>query len=345
MELWQRFTHRARRAILIAHDEASQRQQALIGTEHLLLGLIRLGEGLAADILREMGVDLDALREEIDQITPIGEAERPSREISFTPEARGVLQTAYGQARDMGDDHIGTEHILLGLLREARGPAFRALQKHDVTTEAVLETNAERVPAEGGETPPAFVEPGGRAGGAEQVALAARELLRRAHEAAADMRGHLEKAEGLLEEIADLAEQEYAREEHARSDIMDRQPLSSNRISPAVGPYSQAMRAEGLIFCSGVVGLDPDTEELVQETFEAEVRRVMENLSLLLEDCGSGLNQVVKTTVFLADMQQFGAFNKIYAEYFDDAPPARSTVEAAALPLGARIEVEAIAIA
>ncbi|MEA3401222.1 MAG: RidA family protein [Armatimonadota bacterium] len=121
--------------------------------------------------------------------------------------------------------------------------------------------------------------------------------------------------------------------------------LSSDRIPPAVGPYSQAIRAGDLIFCSGVIGLSPETKKLVEGPFEDEVRQVMSNLKALLEDCGSGLNRVVKTTVFLADIEQFPAFNEIYAEYFDEAPPARSTVQVAALPLGARLEVEAIAIA
>ncbi|MGC9317848.1 MAG: RidA family protein [Armatimonadota bacterium] len=121
--------------------------------------------------------------------------------------------------------------------------------------------------------------------------------------------------------------------------------LSSARIPPAVGPYSHAVRAGGLIFCSGVIGLSPETNKLVAGPFEDEVRQVMSNLTALLEDCGSGLDRVVKTTVFLADIEQFPAFNEVYGEYFDEAPPARSTVQVAALPLGARLEVEAIAIA
>ena len=125
---------------------------------------------------------------------------------------------------------------------------------------------------------------------------------------------------------------------------MNRQTLASDRLPPAVGPYSQAVRAGDLVFCSGVIGLDPETRQLVEDSFEAQVRRVLDNLSMLLEDCGSGLDRVVKTTVFLANMEQFVAFNSIYAEYFDEAPPARSTVQVAALPLGAQIEVEAIAI-
>jgi len=121
--------------------------------------------------------------------------------------------------------------------------------------------------------------------------------------------------------------------------------LSSQRIPPAVGPYSQAVRAGDFFFCSGIVGLSPETGSLVAGGLEAEVRQALDNLSALLEDIGSGLHSVVKTTVFLADMADFAAFNDIYAEYFPTDPPARSTVQVAALPLGARIEVEAIVLA
>lgn len=126
---------------------------------------------------------------------------------------------------------------------------------------------------------------------------------------------------------------------------MDREPICSGRIPPAVGPYSHAVRAGELVFCSGIIGLSPETGKLVEGEFEAEVRQVMDNLSALLEDCGSGIGFVLKTTVFLTDMSQFPVFNEIYGRYFPEAPPARSTVQVAALPLGARIEVEAIALA
>ncbi len=126
---------------------------------------------------------------------------------------------------------------------------------------------------------------------------------------------------------------------------MDRTRLSSERVPPAVGPYSQAIRAGGFIFCSGIVALSPDTGSLVEGDIEAEVRQALDNLSALLEDVGSSLEAVVKTTVFLADIADFPLFNDIYAGYFPSDPPARSTVQVAALPLGARIEVEAIALA
>ncbi len=132
MELWQRFTHRARKAILIAHDEASQMRMHLIGTEHLLLGLIRLGEGTAADILGHLNVDLSQLRADLRRSIDMGSEDQPSNDISFTPEAQRVLQIAYAQARELDDQHIGTEHILLGLAQEGRGAAYRTLRKHNV---------------------------------------------------------------------------------------------------------------------------------------------------------------------------------------------------------------------
>lgn len=122
-----------------------------------------------------------------------------------------------------------------------------------------------------------------------------------------------------------------------------RRCLQSDRIAPAVGPYSQAVRAGELLFCSGVLGLDPQTRKLVEGGLAAQTRRVLDNLALLLEDCGTGLGQVVKTTVFLQNMEHFAEFNAIYAEYFPQGPPARSTVQVARLPLDALIEVEAIA--
>ena len=126
---------------------------------------------------------------------------------------------------------------------------------------------------------------------------------------------------------------------------MSKSVLNSSRIPPAVGPYSQAVRAGDFIFCSGIIGLSPETGSLVQGGLEVEVRQALDNLSTLLEDIGSDLQSVVKTTVFLADMADFAAFNELYAEHFSTDPPARSTIQVAALPLGARIEVEAIVLA
>jgi 2-iminobutanoate/2-iminopropanoate deaminase len=327
----------------MAHDEASQMHQALIGTEHLLFGLVRLGEGLGTQILRKLDVDLEELHEYLRRTSEAGDQLEPNNQIAFTPEAQRALQLAYGRARQRGDHHIGTEHILMALATEGRGKAYHALRKQDVNAARIRAALMEMRPADAPEGPTEDTLPReGEGSRAEQVALAARELLRRAHEAAADMRRHLEQAEDLLEEIAELVEED---QQQTGSAAMDKETLASERIPPAVGPYSQAVRAGEMIFCSGVIALDPETKELVQDSFEAEVVRVMENLSLLLQDCGTGLDRVVKTTVFLADIDQFSEFNDIYAQYFEDEPPARSTVQAAALPLGAQIEVEAIAIA
>lgn len=123
-----------------------------------------------------------------------------------------------------------------------------------------------------------------------------------------------------------------------------KQTLASSRIPPAVGPYSQAVRTDNLLFCSGVIPLDPETKKIVAGDIVAQTRRVLNNLTLLLEDCGASREAVVKTTVFLQNMEHFAQFNAIYAEYFPSEPPARSTVQVARLPLDALIEVEAIAV-
>jgi 2-iminobutanoate/2-iminopropanoate deaminase len=126
--------------------------------------------------------------------------------------------------------------------------------------------------------------------------------------------------------------------------MSSRQVLSSDRIPPAVGPYSQAVRCGNLLFCSGVLPLDPETKKIVAGGIAGQTRRVLDSLSALLEDCGTSRPQVMKTTVFLQNMEHFAEFNAIYAEYFPSEPPARSTVQVARLPLDALIEVEAIAV-
>lgn len=111
----------------------------------------------------------------------------------------------------------------------------------------------------------------------------------------------------------------------------------------AIGPYSVAIRTGGLIFVSGTLGVDAETGELVAGGIDAQTRKVLENLTNVLEAGGSSLDRVVKTTVFLQDMGEFPKMNAIYAEFFMQDPPARSTIEVAALPLAAAVEIEAIA--
>jgi 2-iminobutanoate/2-iminopropanoate deaminase len=111
----------------------------------------------------------------------------------------------------------------------------------------------------------------------------------------------------------------------------------------AIGPYSQAVSAEGWLYTSGQVGLDPATGELVAGGFEAQARRVFENLRAVLAAAGCDFADVVKATVYLADMADFATLNGIYAEAFGSHRPARSTVQAAALPRGARVEIDLVA--
>ena len=120
--------------------------------------------------------------------------------------------------------------------------------------------------------------------------------------------------------------------------------ISTEKAPKAQGPYSQAIRTETLVFTAGQVGLNPATMELVEGGVEAQTRQVLTNLKHVLETADSGLNFVVKTIVFLQDMRDFANMNSIYSEFFPENPPARSTVQVAALPKGALVEIECVAL-
>jgi len=125
---------------------------------------------------------------------------------------------------------------------------------------------------------------------------------------------------------------------------MNREIISTSRAPKAIGPYSQAVRVGGLVFCSGQIPLDPESGAFVGEgDVRAQTRRVMENLQAVLEAAGSSLGRVVRTTIVLADLGDFAAVNEVYGGYFPAEPPARATVQVAALPRGARVEIDAIA--
>ena len=123
---------------------------------------------------------------------------------------------------------------------------------------------------------------------------------------------------------------------------MTRQAISTRGAPAAIGPYSQAIETDGHVFCSGQLGLDPATGELV-EGVEAQTDRSLRNLAAVLAEVGLTMADVVKTTIFLADIADFAAVNAVYATHVSDPPPARSTVAVAALPKGGRVEIEAVA--
>ena len=124
---------------------------------------------------------------------------------------------------------------------------------------------------------------------------------------------------------------------------MTRRAVSTSGAPAAIGPYSQAIAVDGLLFTAGQAALDPATGSLVTGGIEAETERVMANLTAVLDAAGCGWGDVIKTTVFLIDMTDFAAVNAIYGRFTSDPPPARSTVGVASLPKGARVEIEAIA--
>jgi 2-iminobutanoate/2-iminopropanoate deaminase len=120
--------------------------------------------------------------------------------------------------------------------------------------------------------------------------------------------------------------------------------VATDRGPKAIGPYSQAIRANGFVFLSGQIPLDPKTQHVVEGDVAAQTERVLENLKGVVEAAGSSLQRVVKTTVFLADMDDFAAMNEVYSRYFTAHPPARSTVEVSRLPKSARVEIDLIAL-
>jgi 2-iminobutanoate/2-iminopropanoate deaminase len=124
-----------------------------------------------------------------------------------------------------------------------------------------------------------------------------------------------------------------------------REVIATNDGPKAIGPYSQAIKANGLVFLSGQIALDPATQQLISGDVAAQTERVLQNLAGILTAAGSSLQQVVKTTVFLKNMSDFAAMNDVYGLYFTQAPPARSTVEVARLPKDVLVEIDVIALA
>jgi 2-iminobutanoate/2-iminopropanoate deaminase len=121
-------------------------------------------------------------------------------------------------------------------------------------------------------------------------------------------------------------------------------PVATDKAPKAIGPYSQAIVTGDTVYTAGQVALDPTSGELVGTTVAEQTEQVLQNLTAVLAASGSSLGQVVKTTVYLADMADFNAMNEVYARHFGGHRPARSTVQAAGLPKGARVEIDAIAI-
>jgi 2-iminobutanoate/2-iminopropanoate deaminase len=120
--------------------------------------------------------------------------------------------------------------------------------------------------------------------------------------------------------------------------------IQTDNAPKAIGPYSQAIKANGMVFASGQVALDPATMQIIEGGIREQTERVMNNLKAVLEAAGSSFDQVVKTTVFLSDMDDFTAMNEVYGRFFIDTPPARSTVQVSRLPRDVRVEIDLIAL-
>jgi len=120
--------------------------------------------------------------------------------------------------------------------------------------------------------------------------------------------------------------------------------VSTDKAPGAIGPYSQAVTANGMVFCSGQIPIDPATGNFVSDAVAEQTEQVLKNLDQVLQAAGTGLDRVVKTTVFLADMNDFAEMNEVYSRYFSENKPARATVQAARLPRDAKVEIECIAV-
>jgi 2-iminobutanoate/2-iminopropanoate deaminase len=123
-----------------------------------------------------------------------------------------------------------------------------------------------------------------------------------------------------------------------------REVISTRDAPQAIGPYSQAIKANGFVFASGQIAIDPATQQVIVGDVAAQTDRVLNNVSNILKAAGSGLEKVVRSTVFLKNMSDFAAMNEVYGRYFTAAPPARSTVEAARLPKDVLVEIDVIAL-
>src|SRR3972149_10206130 len=125
---------------------------------------------------------------------------------------------------------------------------------------------------------------------------------------------------------------------------MEKEIITTDKAPQAIGPYSQAVKVNGFIFVSGQIPVDPVTNDVIKEDITAQTRQVLKNISSILEAAGAGLHDVVKTTVYLKDLKEFGAMNQIYSEFFTAPFPARATVDVTSLPKGSGVEIGAVAV-
>jgi 2-iminobutanoate/2-iminopropanoate deaminase len=126
--------------------------------------------------------------------------------------------------------------------------------------------------------------------------------------------------------------------------MVKKSTIKTDQAPKAIGPYSQAIRAGDFVFCSGQIPLDPRSGQIVPGDIAAQTRQVMDNLAAVLKAAGCDFSTVVKTTIFLADLKDFGVVNEAYGDYFKGDPPARATIQVAALPRGSLVEIEAVAL-
>jgi ATP-dependent Clp protease ATP-binding subunit ClpC len=222
--MFERFTDRARRVVVLAQEEARMLNHNYIGTEHILLGLIHEGEGVAAKALESLGISLEAVRQQVEEIIGQGQ-QAPSGHIPFTPRAKKVLELSLRESRQLGHDYIGTEHILLGLIREGEGVAAQVLVKLGGDLNRVRQQVIQLLHGYRGEADPAAPAAGPRQRGLPQEIIAAR-----LHAIGARLSA-VEQRTGTGPDTSELDQQieQVLRDRHAAVDAQDYELAASLR--------------------------------------------------------------------------------------------------------------------
>ena len=373
----------AKHALRIAVQEAQsyrdlEGQTGRIDTEHLLLGLLHGRSSPTSRLLRDLGADLVRLRTQIlaravglgapapKDPPQIISADRSATWRRFSSVAMLSLVEAERAARWRGSSIVGSDHLLLALAEQANGVAAKALRESGVDLarlQEVVGTSSpdHALPAD----QPMNLAPGTR----QVLELALKEAqalnpklnlpdwVGTAHLLLGLLCERDGQALRLLKAVgvqpARLRQRVIAHltgiagtttaDQEVEPEMPKPQPFTTTKLPVPKAPYSQAVRCGEFLFVSGMGPVDPHTGAVIKRGFERQVTQTLDNLKTLLEAAGTSLSNVVKTTIYVTDLDKFPQLNEIYARYFPKAPPARTTIEASRLPFGIPVEIDAIA--
>ena len=311
--MFERFTDRARRVVVLSREEARLLHHDYIGTEHILLGLVHEGEGVAAKALESLGISLESVRGQVKEIIGQG-GSSPSGHFPFTPRAKKVLELSLREALPLGHDYIGTEHILLGLIREGEGVAAQVLVKLGADLGRVREHVIQLLSAYGDRSSSA---------------------RGRESESVRSMYPRVSSSAGLHEPERVVVE---PLESPPRVNVSSGGPLEAT-----VG-YSRAVRVGDHVAVAGTTTLRPDGVEHPGDCY-LQTREVLRLIEDALRQAGASLSDVVRTRAFFTDISKVEDYGRAHGEVFGDIRPVATLVEVSALvhpDLVVEIEVDAI---